>query len=257
MIRRFSIIALLATILAGCFVTTAPDPDITISRLLALLHSSDPTLRQTAALSLGKIASAEAAAGLMEALRDPDPLVRQYSAWALGNLGDHAPSAALSPLLSLINDPALAVADTAAEAIGQIGAGTDNVSQLLTLIREGPTHSRQAAALALESLESPLSYDALLHALGDEDADVRQRAIAALGEMGDQRGMSALADRLAHDATASVRTEAAYRLGLLGDTSALPILKTAREEDPSGSVRRWAQQAIEALSSPAGPESKT
>jgi len=106
-------------------------------------------------------------------------------------------------------------------------------------------------------LESPLSYDALLHALGDEDADVRQRAIAALGEMGDQRGMSALADRLAHDATASVRTEAAYRLGLLGDTSALPILKTAREEDPSGSVRRWAQQAIEALSSPAGPESKT
>ena len=97
MIRRFSIIALLATILAGCFVTTAPDPDITISRLLALLHSSDPTLRQTAALSLGKIASAEAAAGLMEALRDPDPLVRQYSAWALGNLGDHAPSAALSP----------------------------------------------------------------------------------------------------------------------------------------------------------------
>ena len=68
MIRRFSIIALLATILAGCFVTTTPDPDITISRLLALLHSSDPTLRQTAALSLGKIASAEAAAGLMEAL---------------------------------------------------------------------------------------------------------------------------------------------------------------------------------------------
>jgi HEAT repeat protein len=257
MIRRFSVIVLLATILPGCFVSTTPDPDITISRLLALLHSSDPALRQTAALSLGKIAPAEAATGLMEALHDSDPLVRQYSAWALGHLGDHAPPTVLAPLLSLLNDPDLAVADTAAEAIGQIGAGTDTVSQLLTLVREGRTHSRRAAALALESLESPLSYDALLRALGDEDADVRQRAIAALGEVGDRRAVPALMDRLAHDPTASVRTEAAYRLGLLGDVRALSILKSAREEDPSGSVRRWAQQAIEALSSPAAPESKT
>jgi len=157
----------------------------------------------------------------------------------------------------LLNDPALSIADAAAVAIGQIGAGTDTVRQLLTLLREGHPYSRRAAALALASFESPLSYDALLHALGDEDANVRQRAIAALGEIGDRRAVPALVDRLAHDPTASVRTEAAYRLGLLGDTNTLRALKAAREEDPNGSVRRWAQQAIEALASSAGPESET
>jgi len=92
MIRRFSVIVLLTTILAGCFVTTTPEPDITTARLLVLLNSSEPALRQTAALSLGKIASSKAAAGLIDALHDHDPLVRQYSAWALGNLDDRAPS---------------------------------------------------------------------------------------------------------------------------------------------------------------------
>ena len=170
----------MVAVLSGCYAGTAPEPELVVPRLLALLQDPNPDLRQTAALSLGKIASAEAASGLMLALRDPDPLVRQYSAWGLGNLGEHARSETILPLLVLLDDPVVAVADTAARAIGSIGAGSEAISRLLTILREGSIQARRTAITVLGLLESPLAYDGLLSALGDRDADVRQGAIAAL-----------------------------------------------------------------------------
>ncbi len=106
-------------------------------------------------------------------------------------------------------------------------------------------------------LESPLAYDELQSALEDRDADVRQGAVAALGELGDRRAIPAIEARLRHDTSGGVRTEAAYRLGTLSDEGSLPILRVAAVEDPNERVRRWAQRAIEALSAPAGPVSTT
>jgi HEAT repeat protein len=242
--------------LAGCYASTTPEPEIVVPHLIALLQDTHPALRQTAALSLGKIASAEAVPGLILALRDADPLVRQYSAWALGNLGEHAKEATLA-LLPLLEDPVPAVSEAAAEAIGSIGAGPEIITRILTILKEGSVQARRAAMSTLSLLESPLAYDPLLDGLLDGDAQVRQRAIAALGELGERRAAPAMRRRLRHDTEAGVRAEAAYRLGTLGDEGSLAVLRAAAVEDPSEQVRRWAQQAIEALSSPAGPGSTT
>ncbi len=127
----------IVAMLSGCYTGTAPEPEVVVPRLIALLQDSNPDLRQTAALSLGKIASAEAASGLMLALRDADPLVRQYSAWGLGNLGERASSAATSALVVLLEDPSPAVANAAAQAIGSIDAGPETITQLLMILRVG------------------------------------------------------------------------------------------------------------------------
>ncbi|MEP6887392.1 MAG: HEAT repeat domain-containing protein [Nitrospirales bacterium] len=242
---------------AGCYASTTPEPEIVIPHLIALLQDPHPALRQTAALSLGKIASAEAVSGLLLALRDADPLVRQYSAWALGNLGEHATSKATSALLPLLEDPVPAVAEAAAQAIGSIGAGPEVITRMLTILREGSLQARRSVISALGLLESPLAYEGLLCGLLDGDAHVRQGAIAALGELGERRAVPSITTRLRHDTEAGVRTEAAYRLGTLGDERSLPVLRAAAVEDPSEQVRRWAQRAIEALSSLAGPGSTT
>jgi HEAT repeat protein len=243
--------------LAGCYAGTTPEPQIVVPRLIVLLQDPDSALRQTAALSLGKIASAEAVSGLIHALRDTDPLVRQYSAWALSNLGEHAKSEAVFALLSLLEDPVPSVAEAGAQAIGSIGAGPEVMPRLLTILKEGSLQARRSAISALGLLESPLAYQGLLDGLVDGDAEVRQGAIAALGDLGERRAVPSITARLRHDTEAGVRTEAAYRLGTLGDESVLPILRTAATEDPNEQVRRWAQRAIETLSSPAGPGSTT
>lgn len=257
MIHLHIVLAGMVAVLSGCYAGTAPEPEIVVPRLIALLQDPNPDLRQTAALSLGKIASTEAVPGLLLALRDADPLVRQYSAWGLGNLGERARAEVAWALVVVLEDPIPAVADAAAQAVGSIGAGPEIIARVLTMLREGSVQARRAAITVLGLLESPLAYDGLLNALADRDAEVRQRAIAALGELGDRRAVPAIEARLRHDTSEGVRTEAAYRLGTLSDEGSLPILRAAAIEDPNARVRRWAQRAIAALSAPVGPESTT
>ena len=241
--------------LAACYATTTPQPEIVVPRLIALLQDSSPDVRRTAALSLGKIASVEAMSALIRALRDIDPFVRQYSAWALGNLGERAQVDATFALVALLEDPAPAVAEAAAEAIGSMGAGPDVITLLLETMSEGSLQGRRSAVMALSRLESAEAYDGLMKALEDGDASVRQGAIAALGELGERRAVTAMIAHLGHDPEAGVRTEAAYRLGALGDERSLPVLRLAAAQDPSEQVRRWAQHTIEALSAPGEPGS--
>jgi HEAT repeat protein len=251
------LVGMMVVVLAGCYASTTPEPDVVVPRLIALLQDSRSDLRRTAALSLGKIASLEATSSLILALGDADPLVRQYSAWALGNLGEQVQSHATPALLHLVEDPVPAVAEAAAQAIGSIRAGPEVIAQLVRILTEGSLQARRSAILALGLLESPLAYDGLLNGLLDGDAEVRQGAIAALGELGDRRAAPSIMTRLRHDTDAGVRTQAAYQLGTLGDETSLPALRIAAVDDPSEHVRRWAQHAIEVLSSPGEPGSTT
>lgn len=247
----------MVAVLSGCYAVTAPEPELVVPRLIALLQDPNPDLRQTAALSLGKIASAEARSGLMLALHDTDPLVRQYSAWGLGHLGGHESAEVISALIVLLEDPVPAVAHASATAIGSLGAGLSAITRLLTILREGSVQARRSAITSLGLIESPLAYDGLLKALEDSNAGVRQEAIVALGELGDRRAVPAIETRLRHDTSGAVRAEAAYRLGILSDEGTLPVLRAAAAEDLNEQVRRWAQRAIAALSAPAGPGSAT
>ncbi len=252
--RMLSLILFLPLLVAACTAASSSDgPETVVSRLVALLNDPQPDVRRTAALSLGKIAHPESGSALIPALRDADPLVRRYSAWALGSLGEHAAHNAGSALVPLLGDSSPEVAMAAAEAIGKIGASQPVVDLLTHTLRDPSVNTRRAAVKSLAWLESASAYAVLVGALKDPDAQVRQGAAAALGELGDRRALVAMEDRLLHDPAIGVRSEAAFRLGKLGDHTAMAALRAAANGDPESKVRGWAAWAIEQLASAGEP----
>jgi HEAT repeat protein len=84
--------------------------------LVGLLHDPDPELRRTAVEQLGKIRHQEALEPLLTALRDPDPNVQWWAAWALGEMGPTAEEA----LKKLLRDPDRGVQRWAKEALNKL-----------------------------------------------------------------------------------------------------------------------------------------
>jgi HEAT repeat protein len=224
--------------------------------LLALLADPEPTVRTTAAQALGKIAAPDAVAPLLRSLDDADPAVRAMSAWALGRFGEDVLDQAGLELARRLDDPSPAVKQAAAQALGAVGGTQAIVELVIERLHGADVATRRAAVQALTWLESGSAHHALLTALGDPDAQVRQGAIAALGETVDPRSLPAIRDRLLKDADAGVRGEAAYRLGKFGDQAVLPALRTAATRDPDASVRRWASWALEQIG-PASPANRS
>ncbi|HYM37581.1 MAG TPA: HEAT repeat domain-containing protein [Nitrospiraceae bacterium] len=253
---RILLVALLLSGINGCYGNqTATDPNVSASRLVALLHDPDPQIRTTAAQALGKIAIPGTASALLRSLHDDDPTVRAMSAWALGNLGEDVLDQAGLELAQRLDDPSAEVKQAAAQALGAVG-GTQSIVGLLTeRLASANVESRRAAVSALTWLEADSAYHALTTALGDPDARVRQGAVAALGEMVDPRSLPAIRDRLLKDADAGVRGEAAYRLGKFGDRTIVPALRSASTHDRDAAVQRWAAWALEQIE-PANPLSR-
>src|SRR5574341_1011138 len=259
MIRRTILLLVAGGLLAGCYGDSSPtEPGTVVPRLVELLRDGDPELRRTAAQALGKIADPQAIPPLLTGLSDPDPLVRTYSAWALGNIGEPALQAAGLPLVKALGDSSAEVASAAAHALRHVVSAPGAVPSLVELVldaaRDPVVQTRRAAMTALGMLEASAAYPALVAALGDEDARVRQGAGAALGELADRRALPALGERLQHDPDTGVRAEAAFRLGKLGDETVIATLRAASTGDSDAGVRRWAARAVEHLgASVSGP----
>lgn len=84
--------------------------------LVRLLQDPDPEMRRAAAEQLGKIRHPEALEPLLTALRDPDPNVQWWVAWALGEMGE----AAEEELKKLLRDPDRGVQRWAKEALNKL-----------------------------------------------------------------------------------------------------------------------------------------
>ncbi len=221
-----------------------------------MLNHSEPEDRRTAALSLGKIGDGRAAGALVERLHDSDPLVRRFSAWALGQLPPDDAAPAVPHLTMLLSDRDPAVGEAASQALGQVASAGTAAAAVVKILEEGPPQSRLAAVKALVWLETPEAYGALVRALEDEAAPVRQTAVAALGELGDPRAVAPIAERLSSDQDAGVRSEAAFRLGKFGEVRVRHVLERATA-DPQPIVRLWASWAIAQLAPPGAPGSGT
>lgn len=224
-------------------------PDTIVSYLASLLADTDPEVRRTAVEGLGKLGQSGAAETLVKALNDPDPAVRRTSAWALGQLGEDAADLALSPLVDRLSDPAEQVRLSAARAIGEIGGTEVVVERLAQALKASDATTRRAAVHALLSLDALPAYPALVGALRDDDAEVRQGAVAALGELADSRAIPLLRERLLRDPAIGVRAEAAFRLGKIGDRAVVADLEKVAAGDADAGVRRWARWASEQISS--------
>ena len=120
----------------------------------------------------------------IKALKGDDPESRAQAAVALGKLGN---SAAVEPLIAVLQDQSSAVRGAAANSLGKF-SDTHAVEPLIALLQ-------------------------------DPDAKVRALAARALGRLGDSRALAPL-QKLAQDADETVRDKAREAVNKLGPSNA-------------------------------------
>jgi HEAT repeat protein len=100
-----------------------------VPQLTELLRHEDPTVRWQAARTLGKI-GVPALTAVPELARlttsDPESLVREHAAEAMGDIGPAA-AAGIPALVMALNDPNSRVRRDAVRALGQMGPAAKNV----------------------------------------------------------------------------------------------------------------------------------
>jgi HEAT repeat protein len=111
---------------------------------------------------------------------------------------------------------------------------TKVTNRLCALLNEGIDVHRCAAARALGAIRLPQSTSALVAALLDDDADVRNDAAAALAEMQDPATAPKLMDNLIGDPDADVKKAVIAALVAMNHTPVIPLLRAlavTRSED--------------------------
>jgi HEAT repeat protein len=202
----------------------------------ALAGDGDPSVRRKAAASLGAIGLADSGVvnDLATALGDRDPRVGQQAAYALGQFRQQARDAIAQLVQSLSKDPRVRLGSV--DALGRIGvADAKAVEALLSALSDADAKIRERARFALGRIGKDVVSD-LQKALADQHRDVRIRAGAA-GALGDigldaKSAVATLVAELSSSASA-IRAEAAYALGKVvfalhrGDTEEIKALQEA------------------------------
>lgn len=136
-------------------------------------------VRSTAIWALGNLnaeGDSRAIAAIADALTSSDPSVREIAAWSLGSI---APDKAPAALLQAVGDGDVAVRITAAWALYQIGDERAVPALDRALRREKDRNAQLAQVRALSNLGDP-AIDALKRLVDDPDEELRSTAIRAL-----------------------------------------------------------------------------
>lgn len=209
---------------------------------LAALQASDPSRRWQAAAGLRKhhLRSAEAVAVLINALADPEPIVRWQVAEALA--AQEASHAFPAVITSLDAANPLRRAG-AAEVLGLMG-GEAAAQALVKHLADPESCVRAAVATAFGRVGDPTKVPILLPLLADADPGVVRAAAQALGRIGDPKAAAALAEALARpEQPLLVRRSLAAALAQAPHPDAQPALLQALA-DPDPQVRAYAVEAL-------------
>ncbi len=150
-----------------------------------LKNAEDSNVKEKAAESVAKIGNAnEALPPLISALKHEDWKVRYRAAQAIGTLGDPRAAPALTRTL---DDPVKDVRMNAAWALGEVGDKRGVEPLIKTIKNDESAEVREEAKQAVIKLGTK-SVDLLIQKLKDPNAEVRDFAAKALGEIGGARG---------------------------------------------------------------------
>jgi HEAT repeat protein len=159
-----------------------PETGTVLARLAA--EDPDPRVRSAALGALARLPQRPVAVWL-GAASDGDPSVRRRAAdlapaFASATPG---PEAIAAQLVTLLADDDAAVCETAAWALGELGAEVAAGGAIGRLAEVARSHGdplvREAAVAALGALGDPAGLEAVLEACGDKPA-IRRRAVLAL-----------------------------------------------------------------------------
>lgn len=216
----------------------------TVPEILKVLKDGDLEVQEKAIYALGNMKAGEAWKDLLPFLKPPKDRAESElpiaAMWTLGELKRREPVPQLLPLLdhppfrwkafealSKINDPSAYPAMTrllddlvhenrvwAARTFGNIRA-VPVVPQLVPLLRDENDDLREAAITALGQIASPDAVAGLISALGDRHAPCRMYAARWL-RLVDDKGLLPRVAKLLKDPDPSVRGTAADTLAWLG-----------------------------------------
>jgi HEAT repeat protein len=223
---------------------------------LAALHSQNETTRFEASQVLGLV-GADAVPGLVKAMEDASPAVREAAAQGL-RLAGPAAKAAVSPLIHALEDKDDEVRLLAARALGGIGpAAAEAGKPLVEFLQAEDWQRRPAAVEALALIRSKDSVAPLTSALKHQDQFVRTAAAEALAHLGPAAGDAVLSLREAlQDPSDWVRIQAAVALAYVEPKRApdavaalFSILRDAATRDrwDAHFLRDEVAEALEAL----------
>ena len=222
--------------------------------LIHALNDESPTIREKAAIVLGRMRDSCAVEALIQASKDSEDSVRSFSGWALGQIGDPR---AIDPLIRILdfNDPN----NYAADALVKIGEPA--VEPLIQALTDPNAVVRSYVAFSLGQIGDQRAVQGLIKALNDQNDVVRSEAAHALGRIGDPSAIEPLS-RALEDTHRDVRSAAAVALGLKGDSRVLePLCQLLQDPSPlrrgaaaealgNIRVRRAVEALIQALSDP-------
>ena len=208
--------------------------------LIAGLDDPDRSTRHEAAIALGGVRTAEAAAALVEHLGvETDCFVREALTWATVSVGELAVPGVLEQLRS----PEAGVRMQAAHVLSKIG-DPEHAEHLLPVVADADPGVAVKAYRAAANTGHPSVVPALAGRLGHGDLEQRDALTSAFATLGES-GVGVLVAALS-DAEASVRTHAAETLGHLGTPLADGAAAALRGllDDPDAEVRFVAVTAL-------------
>lgn len=180
-----------------------------VNPLIMLLKDPDPSLRQIAASTLGKIGSPRAATALLESLTDKNNNIRYSAAHSLGMIGAEN---AVEPLILMMQRESGSSFYAVATALGRIGS-IKALDPLIAALDQPDYWDRRAVVSALGELGSEKAVDPLLNILEEEELNihVKREIMVAFLKIGSKKTGSALRKALSDD-DAEVRLYAAEAL---------------------------------------------
>jgi HEAT repeat protein len=236
-----------------CRETIGTGNDVDLERIfISAAANQDAYVRRSGVFALGCLGnkSKESFQALETAQGDPEAIVRQNAAWALGQLGE----AALPLLKKALHDPDTLVKRDAAGALLQM-KDADKVHELLKdllpLCRDTNSETRRAALNVLVRIVEPKDQEAippLRVALEDRDLENKRNAALALSNIGGAETAIALPVLLEaiKNGDADLRKQAVLAIRGIGPAAApvVPELIRLLRDDKDAEIRGYAALAM-------------
>jgi HEAT repeat protein len=186
-----------------------------VPQLAQLAQHRDAKVRSLALSVVSKIDAPETKRLLIAGMNDPRPAVRLAAMKATATyvrLHDKHGDELSSLVAARLRDRSWQGRIDAAQTLGYFGKYADEAA-LLEALGDGNAYVRQQAAVALGTLGRASSLDALIRATSDEVVSVRVAAVDSLGLIGGERARKRLAEVARSDPDAAVVEAARRSLG--------------------------------------------